>query len=51
VLNLINQTILELKAAETAKLTEQVMELQQRFVILNQLKQSFSKDLGGRIII
>ncbi|MBN2348301.1 MAG: DNA primase [Bacteroidales bacterium] len=51
VLNLIRETQHEIKEAQENNDLENISLLQQRYIVLNELKKGFSKDLGDRIIV
>jgi DNA primase len=51
VVTLIKETQQHLRNAQESKDTETILLLQQRFIVLNELKRSLSKNLGNRIII
>jgi hypothetical protein len=50
VINLIRTTQEEIRNAQTSNDTENLTLLQQKFIVLNELKKEFSKKLGDRII-
>jgi DNA primase len=51
VIDLIKETQEEIKKAQSEKDAESLSILQQKFIVLNELKKKFSKKLGDRIII
>ena len=51
VLDMIKETQKKLKTAQENKDTDSVSLLQQKFILLNDLKKKLSKDLGFRIIV
>lgn len=51
VMTLIRDTQKQLKIAQESDDTDNILLLQQRFIILNELKKSISKSLGDRIIL
>ena len=51
VVTLIKETQQQLREAQESNDTDAILLLQQRFIVLNELKRSLSKNLGNRIII
>ena len=51
VVSLIKETQQKLRTAQENNDTDNILLLQQRFIVLNELKKSLSKNLGDRIII
>jgi uncharacterized membrane protein (DUF106 family) len=51
VLDMIRETQKMLKEAQANNDTDNISILQQKFILLNDLKKKFSKDLGYRIIV
>ncbi len=51
VLNLIRETQQQIKEAQQKNDPDNIALLQQRFIVLNELKKNFSKELGSRIIV
>lgn len=51
VLNLIHEIEEEIAQAQKSEDYESIMLLQQKFMVLNELKKNISKDLGARVVI
>ena len=51
VMQLIRETHEQLKLAQENNVNEDILLLQQRYIILNELKKNLSKNLGDRIIV
>ena len=51
VVTLIKETQQQLREAQESNDIDTILLLQQRFIVLNELKRSLSKNLGNRIII